>query len=359
MTTVAVYLPQLSTVTGLTLLLTQSTDFAVLNGAGDALTESGTSGWFTADVAEAWTVSLGAAVVDAGGLVPFSGRLGVGATIVADGLAELDSTTQAQLTAIEDGVDANTGYLTGLVAKFTGITIIADWLRRAFRKDAGTAGMIAAEAEINTGGTSTFTGITDNLEAIKDASGSPLTGPHTITITVTDGTDPLEGARVSMTKGADTESKLTSVAGVAVFTVETGTWTRRVKLTGYSGVTADIVVTATAAATVALTPIGITPSVDPATTTGYQTMFDAAQVEEPGAILTVQLLRGPTGTGAGYDTGVRYLTADMNGLVQVPGMVKGGVYLIYRGKKTLTEYLVPSDAAATWAITSVAGTDLL
>jgi hypothetical protein len=54
---------------------------------------------------------------------------------------------------------------------FSGITSLADWIRRISRKDAGTPGMIAAEAEIDTGGTSTFDGTTDSLEAIADASG--------------------------------------------------------------------------------------------------------------------------------------------------------------------------------------------
>ena len=58
-----------------------------------------------------------------------------------------------------------------ILGKFSGITLLADWLRRLARKDAGTAGMIAAEAEIDTGGTSTFSGLTDSLEAIRDASG--------------------------------------------------------------------------------------------------------------------------------------------------------------------------------------------
>jgi hypothetical protein len=58
-----------------------------------------------------------------------------------------------------------------IAAKFSGITSLADWLRRMCRGDAGTAGMIAAQDEINTGGTSTFDGTTDNLQDIKDASG--------------------------------------------------------------------------------------------------------------------------------------------------------------------------------------------
>lgn len=105
--------------------------------------------------------------------------------------AVLDSGALAQLDDIETAVDANTGYLTNLTSalsalagKFTGITLLADWLRRAFRKDAGTAGMATAETEIQTGGTATFSGTTDNLEAIKDASGSGGSGGTSTIVTL-------------------------------------------------------------------------------------------------------------------------------------------------------------------------------
>lgn len=77
-------MPNLSGVTGLTLLLRKSSDYSAVNGAGDSLTESGTTGWFTATVAESWAETLSATVIDSGGLIPFGGWLGVGATIVSD-----------------------------------------------------------------------------------------------------------------------------------------------------------------------------------------------------------------------------------------------------------------------------------
>ena len=54
MATVKIYLPHLSGyITGpntLTLKLTKTSDASAVNGAGDALTETGTSGWFSATV---------------------------------------------------------------------------------------------------------------------------------------------------------------------------------------------------------------------------------------------------------------------------------------------------------------------
>lgn len=90
-TTVAIYMPQRTGITGDKLKLTKSTDFSAFNGAGDTLTESGTSGWFTCSVATVWTVRLGAAVVDSDGLVPVSGSLGVGKTVVEDAYIESSS----------------------------------------------------------------------------------------------------------------------------------------------------------------------------------------------------------------------------------------------------------------------------
>jgi hypothetical protein len=88
-------------------------------------------------------------------------------------ISRLGSPVGASMSADIASVKTDTGNLVTRIpaALFSGITSLADWIRRISRKDAGTAGMIAAEAEIDTGGTSTFTGTTDSLEAIADASG--------------------------------------------------------------------------------------------------------------------------------------------------------------------------------------------
>jgi hypothetical protein len=88
-------------------------------------------------------------------------------------ISRLGSPAGASMSADIASVKTDTGNLVTRIpaALFSGITSLADWIRRISRKDAGTAGMIAAEAEIDTGGTSTFSGTTDSLEAIADASG--------------------------------------------------------------------------------------------------------------------------------------------------------------------------------------------
>jgi hypothetical protein len=120
--------------------LWKTSDQSLVNAGGNALTESGTSGWFSADVAETWTERLSAAVIDADGLVPQSGWLGVGETIVADvltGAAELDSDTSAKLARIEavvsgtlSGAGTSTEIFVGPSATVT-VTVDADGNRSA------------------------------------------------------------------------------------------------------------------------------------------------------------------------------------------------------------------------------------
>jgi len=110
MITVSMFLPSMSGTTGNTLWLYKSSDFSLVNTGGDALTESGTSGWFTADVAEAWTEMLAATVKDTNSLASGYGWLAVGATQIVDATAVLDST--AGLEEIKGaGWDASTDTL--------------------------------------------------------------------------------------------------------------------------------------------------------------------------------------------------------------------------------------------------------
>ena len=101
MTTVSMFMPNLSGTAGLTLHLKKSTDYSVVNVGGDPLTESGSTGWFTADVAESWTVELSVTVIDADGLIPSAGWLGVGETIVCDSRGQLTARAMAKVNRVE------------------------------------------------------------------------------------------------------------------------------------------------------------------------------------------------------------------------------------------------------------------
>jgi hypothetical protein len=97
-------------------------------------------------------------------------RSGSGVPLDTDIVNQIQSgvATSSALGDVQTDVDAANNYLSALSGVFSGITSLANWLRRGFRKDSGTAGMITAQSEINTGGTATFSGLTDSLEAIRD-----------------------------------------------------------------------------------------------------------------------------------------------------------------------------------------------
>lgn len=63
--------------------------------------------------------------------------------------------------------------------------------------------------------------------------GFPGTGAYTVAVTVTDGTDPLEGATVSLTKGADVITLTSDEDGEATANLDNGAWTVAAFLSGY------------------------------------------------------------------------------------------------------------------------------
>lgn len=90
-----------------------------------------------------------------------------------------------------------------------------------------------------------------SLVAIKNALPSAGdTGAWTIVITITDGTDPLENARVRVTNGAESYLKVTDVDGKVTFHLDTKTWAIAVTLPPYELATQSLVVSADDATTV-------------------------------------------------------------------------------------------------------------
>jgi len=102
-------------------------------------------------------------------------RIGIPSVTVSNDIASVSTKIGTPVTSVAADIAAvktDTGNLVTRITStlFTGITSLADWVRRISRKDAGTAGMTTAQTEINTGGTATFAGTTDSLEAISDSA---------------------------------------------------------------------------------------------------------------------------------------------------------------------------------------------
>ena len=85
MTIVSIHMAENLGLTGFTLYLRKTSDGTLVNTGGDALTESpASSGRFTATVAESWTETLAAVVLDSNSLAVRDGWLAVGETVIRD-----------------------------------------------------------------------------------------------------------------------------------------------------------------------------------------------------------------------------------------------------------------------------------
>lgn len=174
MATVSMFLPNLSGTTGLTLYLRKSSDYSLVNAGGDALTESATSGWFTATVAEAWTETLSATVIDGDGLVPAAGWLGVGSLIVSDVAAVLDSATQALINDIPTNAELTAALAIVDDATLAAIAVEAVKTTAIKVKTDQLAFTVANQVDANalTGGSATLANQTTIITHLTDIKGT-------------------------------------------------------------------------------------------------------------------------------------------------------------------------------------------
>ena len=173
-----------------------------------------------------------------------------------------------------------------------------------------------------------------NLDAqlLPLASISLGTGARTVTITVTDGTDALEGARVRVTSGSTSQVGDTNVSGVIVFGIDDATWSVTITKSGYSFTPTTLVVAADTSHTYAMTEATI-PASDPDFVTGYLYCYDENGEVEEDVIVQMKIV-SLSGSGSGYDTATRSETSDATGLVTFTNLVPGALYSIRRGTET-------------------------
>ena len=294
---------------------------------------------------------------------------------------------------------ATAASLASLAGKFTGITLLANWLRGMVRKDAMDA---TAKSELNTSG-GTFDETTDSIEAIRDTAplgtamrgtdgantvapldaagtrdalgmaaanldlqianieggsgGGTGIGARTVTITVNDGTNALESAKVRLTKGAETYVSTTNTSGQITFNIDDGTWTVAISLVGHTYAGTTLVVDGDEAVTYSMTQTTFTAS-DPGFVTGYCYAKNTAGVAVEGAEVHLQM-ESPLSTSSGtvWDGAIRTVTSDANGLVEFTNMVPGATYRVRRGDGNWQELDVASDATDPLALPDFVGED--
>jgi hypothetical protein len=358
------------------------------------VTEQGASGYYYATTSNSlaagkyhitWKYQVGASpavsdTVRASGSAYWSGMSWWAATVDVGTIKTIDADT-----AISARVDAST-----LAGKFAGITSVAKWLRGLFRKDAMDA---TAKNEVNDGG-GTYNEATDSMEAQQEhaatikaetalivadtnelqtelADGGRIdlildsiviatstlgTGARTVTITVTDGTDPLEGARVRMTNGAESYVGDTDADGEISFSLDDATWTVTVTKAMYSFTSTTLVVSDDTTHTYSMTATSITVS-DPGFVTGYYYCYDEEGGVESGATVQTRI-KTYSGYGEALDTAVRTTTSDASGLAEITNMLPGATYQIRRGAEgDWTDVAIPSTAISPYALLNVLGAD--
>ena len=292
---------------------------------------------------------------EVGGTAAALGAVAGNIPVVGTGTNQFKSDAAAKIAAtVASGDDVDGAAVKGILS---GITSLAAWLRGLFRKDAMDA---TAKTEANTGG-GTFDETTDSLQAIRDrgdaawvTGGDTGGGARTVTITVTDGTDPLENAKVRMTNGAESYLGTTNAIGVTVFALDDATWTVAITKFGYTFTATTLVVSGNTPHTYSMTQT-VTPSSTPGQVTGFMYCYDENGVAEKDVTIKVWLTAVAENMGVAYDLAPRSATSNAEGLVQFSGMFLGATYSVQRGLGLAKAVTIPTNASDPYELVSVIG----
>lgn len=161
------------------------------------------------------------------------------------------------------------------------------------------------------------------LDAFKAAGAG--TGARTVTVTVDDGTDPLESARVRLTKGAETYIGSTDVSGQIEFSIDDGTWAVAITLYGHTFTPTTLVVDGDETPTYSMTAATITPPTSPDAITAVYHLTDSDLADDDGVAVYYRMITPPTGSGIGFQQAWESVTSDANGDVSIP-VIPGAEY---------------------------------
>ena len=172
----------------------------------------------------------------------------------------------------------------------------------------------------------TFVILTE-LEQLKSDGG----GANLVTITVTDGTDPLENATVRVASGVLNESDETNVDGEVQFALGNATYIVTIERAGYESDVASLVVSGTTSEEYELTALVVTPPASPSVATGSMLVLDEMNEPEEGISISLQMTEGPGTAGYSLDTKIRTEVSNGSGMVEFIKLRRGATYSIWRG----------------------------
>lgn len=194
--------------------------------------------------------------------------------------------------------------------------------------------------------------VVDSYPSAASVSGA---GARTITITVDDGSSPLEGATVRFGEGANTYTATTDVSGNATFNLDDATYTVAITKPGYTFSGTTLVVSADATPTYSMT--ALSPTASPAGfSTGYLYVYDELGVVESGAVITIIAAEPPSGSGVAMDSRPRTGTTNGSGYVEFTNLIQGAKYTIRRGGGRAYDFTCPAEA--TFLLTNILGAEL-
>lgn len=182
------------------------------------------------------------------------------------------------------------------------------------------------------------------------------TGAYTVTLTVNDGTNPINGAKVRLTSGSQSYLGTTNTSGQITFNIDNATWTVAITAAGYTFNGTTLSVTADTTHTYSMTQTAITV-VSPTFTTGYLTCYDQNGNVAAGIQIIASFVQaGSTDTGHSYASTSVTQTSDVNGLVQFQ-LAVGATYRFTRGTSGPSYIVnVPVNAGSTYALNPLIGT---
>ena len=172
-------------------------------------------------------------------------------------------------------------------------------------------------------------------------SASSGSGIRSVTITVTDGTDPLEGAKVNLIEGINSYVGTTDADGEVVFTsIQDATFAVRIAKPGYTFTEDELVVDGNEVEEYEMTAIATSPPAAPNCSTGVITCLGTSGAVQSGVTITFKHVTTPTTDGYAYDGREVGVVSDSNGIVQYTGFIRGGTYKAKRGNGTEVEFTV-------------------
>lgn len=267
--------------------------------------------------------------------------------------------TVANVTAV-GSVSGSVGSIVGVTfpTNFSALVINGSGFVTYANTAPPTAGAVADAIwdEVQSGHTTpgTFGANLDVAVSTRAEAVSSGSGAFIVTVTVDDGTDPLENVTVRLREGANNFTAITNASGVATFSLDAATYTISMTKVGYQFTPDTIVVTTAADFPESMTPITVSASA-PGFSTGVLTCYDEDGVAESGVSVSVQIQNGPGTAGLAYDATVRVETSGVDGVVQFTNMVIGARYHIWRGTSSRVPLTITVPNAASFNINEIVG----